>query len=149
MPFITLTNVRKHLILNSMAGKVLLSVNRVRWRLHLCAIWCILVDYSCSCRDFQIWSFTLCRTKQAALADSRSHYMYPPLLSTTLISCPHSSTSLVFCDGGGVGGWTDKAASSEITYHSSAMCSAVLSEKCQICQSSSTEGNMWAVVLNE
>lgn len=103
MPFITLTNVRKHLILNSMAGKVLLSVNRVRWRLHLCAIWCILVDYSCSCRAFQIWSFTLCRTKQAALADSRSHYMYPPLLSTTLISCPHSSTSLVFCDGGGGG----------------------------------------------
>lgn len=69
--------------------------------------------------------------------DSRLHYMYLPPLSTTLISCPHFPTSLLFCEEGERE--TDKAASSESTYHSLPMYSPLLSEKCWICQSNSTE----------
>lgn len=63
--------------------------------------------------------------------------MHPPLLSFHTFRL----SRLLWGKGEGK---TDKAASTEITYHSLAMCSAPLSGKCWICQSGSTAGNMWA-----
>lgn len=110
------------------------------------------------CLPFPVWicSRNLCRTKKSTLSGRQPipphaspSSFFPPLPS---VSCPHSllspspSFSLAFL-WGEQGGKTDKAASTEITYHSLATCSALLSGKCWICQSRFNSGEYVSSIL--
>lgn len=95
---------------------------------------------------FPVWicSLNLLQDKEAGFGRQLITPHASTLFSRLLLSSPVHTFRLSRLLWGTGEGKTDKAASTEITYHSLAMCSAPLSGKCWICQSGSTAGNMWA-----